>query len=211
LARYEKINEEYVKCCNICQKNKIAQIKTKLPLQVMTAPDVHVVWEKCSLDIVVPLTTTADEKKYLLTFQDDLQYIYAVNETILFILTRHYMFRPLVVIFRCHYSHIRLSNCNAHIYIRLHISLVSDSLGDMNIYSIDGLKLKLSASQHMPSLWLRYVDDTFVVWPHGPDRLHNFPNHLNSSVHNGNRVKQRNPLSGCSGHQKRDDTCHQSL
>jgi hypothetical protein len=31
-----------------------------------------------------------------------------------------------------------------------------------------------------PSLWLWYVDDTFVVWPHGPQLLQNFLNYLNS-------------------------------
>ncbi|XP_038064046.1 uncharacterized protein LOC119734578 [Patiria miniata] len=30
-----------------------------------------------------------------------------------------------------------------------------------------------------PSLWLRYVDDTFVVWPHGPDTLQDFLQYLN--------------------------------
>jgi hypothetical protein len=24
------------------------------------------------------------------------------------------------------------------------------------------------------------VDDTFVIWPHGPHKVKNFPNHLNS-------------------------------
>jgi hypothetical protein len=27
--------------------------------------------------------------------------------------------------------------------------------------------------------WFRYVDDTFVIWPHGPDRLKDFLDHLN--------------------------------
>ena len=31
-----------------------------------------------------------------------------------------------------------------------------------------------------PSLWLRYVDDTLVVWPHGRDHLDEFFRHLNS-------------------------------
>jgi hypothetical protein len=62
--------EDYVKCCEICQKNKITQNRTRMPLQITTTPDV--VWEKCSLDIVGPLTTTADGNKYLLTFQDEL-------------------------------------------------------------------------------------------------------------------------------------------
>ncbi|PNF41399.1 hypothetical protein B7P43_G14428 [Cryptotermes secundus] len=31
-----------------------------------------------------------------------------------------------------------------------------------------------------PRCWFRYVDDTFVIWPHGPDNLKGFLNHLNS-------------------------------
>jgi hypothetical protein len=42
-------------------------------------------------------------------------------------------------------------------------------------------KLALDSAQYKPSLWLRYVDDTFVVWPHGLDRVHNFLNLLDSS------------------------------
>ena len=30
-----------------------------------------------------------------------------------------------------------------------------------------------------PSLWLRYVDGTFVVWPHGRDALQDFLQYLN--------------------------------
>ena len=30
-----------------------------------------------------------------------------------------------------------------------------------------------------PSLWLRYVDDTFVIWPHGEQELQSFHAHLN--------------------------------
>ncbi|XP_071794603.1 uncharacterized protein [Asterias amurensis] len=32
-----------------------------------------------------------------------------------------------------------------------------------------------------PNLWLRYVDDTFVVWPHGQDSLH-YLNQQHSSI-----------------------------
>jgi hypothetical protein len=56
--------------CEICQKNKITQNKTKIPLQITTTP--YIVWEKCSLDIVGPLTPTLEGNKYLLTFQDEL-------------------------------------------------------------------------------------------------------------------------------------------
>ncbi|XP_023028461.2 uncharacterized protein [Leptinotarsa decemlineata] len=32
-----------------------------------------------------------------------------------------------------------------------------------------------------PTCWLRYVDDVFVIWPHGSEDLHAFLNHINSS------------------------------
>ena len=28
-------------------------------------------------------------------------------------------------------------------------------------------------------MWVRYVDDTFVIWPHGPETLRDFHDHLN--------------------------------
>ena len=31
-----------------------------------------------------------------------------------------------------------------------------------------------------PRKWLRYVDDTFVLWPHGEDELDTFHNHHNA-------------------------------
>ncbi|XP_046406364.1 uncharacterized protein LOC124171266 [Ischnura elegans] len=31
-----------------------------------------------------------------------------------------------------------------------------------------------------PKKWLRYVDDTFIIWPHGTEELDRFLNHLNS-------------------------------
>jgi transposase InsO family protein len=51
-------------------ENKITQKKNKLPVQINDTPDV--VWQKCSLDIVRPLTQTLEGHKYLLTFQDEL-------------------------------------------------------------------------------------------------------------------------------------------
>jgi hypothetical protein len=40
-----------------------------------------------------------------------------------------------------------------------------------NIYMEHFEDLALKTAAHRPSLWLRYVDDTFVIWPQGPDRL----------------------------------------
>jgi len=62
--------EEYIKRCDICQRNKITQNKTKLPMKVTTTPEV--VWDKCAVDIVGPLNQTAEGHKYVLTFQDEL-------------------------------------------------------------------------------------------------------------------------------------------
>jgi hypothetical protein len=39
-------------------------------------------------------------------------------------------------------------------------------------------KITLDSAQHKLLLWLFYVDDTFVVWPHGPEQLQNFLSHL---------------------------------
>jgi len=62
--------EEYIRQCEICQKNKITQNKTKMPMKITTTPEV--VWEKCALDIVGPLNQTLDGNRYVLTFQDEL-------------------------------------------------------------------------------------------------------------------------------------------
>ena len=62
--------EEYVRQCETCQKNMITQNKTRMPMKITTTPEV--VWEKCALDIVGPLSQTLDGNKYVLTFQDEL-------------------------------------------------------------------------------------------------------------------------------------------
>jgi hypothetical protein len=36
------------------------------------------------------------------------------------------------------------------------------------------VKLVLDSAQHKTSLWLRYVDDNFVVWLRCPEKLQNF-------------------------------------
>jgi hypothetical protein len=49
-----------------------------------------------------------------------------------------------------------------------------------NIFMEHLENLALDLAQHKPSVWLRYADDTFVAWPHGPSRLQDFLSHLNS-------------------------------
>ena len=50
-----------------------------------------------------------------------------------------------------------------------------------NLYMEHFEKLALDSSQLQPSLWLRYVDDTFVIWPHGETKLQAFLQHLNGA------------------------------
>jgi hypothetical protein len=38
----------------------------------------------------------------------------------------------------------------------------------------------LEGATHKPLCWFRYVDDTFVIWTHGPGKLSEFLDHLNS-------------------------------
>ena len=38
----------------------------------------------------------------------------------------------------------------------------------------------LSSAPKKPKVWFRYVDDTFVVWSHGPKKLQEFLQHINS-------------------------------
>jgi retron-type reverse transcriptase len=54
------------------------------------------------------------------------------------------------------------------------------SLVIANFYMEDFEERTLDLAPHKPLCWFRYVDDTFVIWPHGPDRLGDFLNHLNS-------------------------------
>jgi hypothetical protein len=43
-------------------------------------------------------------------------------------------------------------------------------------------KLALGTAEQKPSLWLRYVDDTRVIWPHGMDSLKKFCNHVTNLI-----------------------------
>ena len=49
-----------------------------------------------------------------------------------------------------------------------------------DLYMVHFEKLALDSALFKPSCWFRYVDDTFVIWPHGPNTLQNFLIHLNS-------------------------------
>jgi hypothetical protein len=49
-----------------------------------------------------------------------------------------------------------------------------------NIFMEHFEEIELDTADHKPAKWLRYGDNTFVVWPHGPARLQKFLHRLNS-------------------------------
>jgi hypothetical protein len=51
-----------------------------------------------------------------------------------------------------------------------------------NIFMETFEQLTLTIAQQKPKMWPRYVDHTFVVWPHGPVRLQEFLDHLNNLI-----------------------------
>jgi hypothetical protein len=49
-----------------------------------------------------------------------------------------------------------------------------------NIFMEHFEKTALDTADYIPAKWLRYVDDTFVLWPHGPAKLQQYLHHVNS-------------------------------
>jgi hypothetical protein len=49
-----------------------------------------------------------------------------------------------------------------------------------NFYMDDYEKAALQPTFLKPRCWFGYVDDTFVIWHHGPCKLKNFLHHLNN-------------------------------
>ena len=68
----------------------------------------------------------------------------------------------------------------------------------VNLYMEAFEERALESAVLCPRVWLRYVDDTFVLWPHGEDELDAFNNCLNTqhpSIHNGKGELRTNPFS----------------
>lgn len=55
-----------------------------------------------------------------------------------------------------------------------------------NVYieHLEETVLQTAAAHLTHRLWLRYMDDTFVVWRHGQDELECFHEHLNTQYNN---------------------------
>ena len=69
-----------------------------------------------------------------------------------------------------------------------------------NFYMEDFETKAIEKATHKPACWYRYVDDTFVIRPHGQEKLMEFLNHL-KGIHNKiqltkNRRSRSPPISG---------------
>ena len=51
-----------------------------------------------------------------------------------------------------------------------------------NIFMEDFEQTALSTPNLKPKIWFRYVNDTFVIWQHGKDKLEEFLEQLNDST-----------------------------
>lgn len=72
--------EDYIQKCEKCQKNKMTQCHTRLPLTITDTPSI--VFEKCTIDLVGPLNISMTGNRYILTVQDDLsKFVIAVPLT----------------------------------------------------------------------------------------------------------------------------------
>ncbi|GJQ73972.1 hypothetical protein Trydic_g18902 [Trypoxylus dichotomus] len=48
-----------------------------------------------------------------------------------------------------------------------------------NLFMEQFESLAVETAADKPTVWWRYLDDTFVIWPHGRDKLDRFLEHLN--------------------------------
>jgi hypothetical protein len=69
------------------------------------------------------------------------------------------------------------------------------SLVIANFFMEDIEEVALSRGAYKPIYCFCYVDDTFVIWPHGPEELNDFLNHANS-IHPNTQFTMKNELDG---------------
>jgi hypothetical protein len=61
--------EKYIRKCEKCQKNKMTQCHTRMPLTITDTPSI--VLEMCSIDIIGPFCPSSSQHRFILTVQDD--------------------------------------------------------------------------------------------------------------------------------------------
>jgi hypothetical protein len=62
--------ENFIQKCEKCQKNRMTQCHIRLPLTITDTPST--VFEKCTVDIVGPLSPSMAGNRYILTVQGEL-------------------------------------------------------------------------------------------------------------------------------------------
>jgi retron-type reverse transcriptase len=60
-------------------------------------------------------------------------------------------------------------------------SLLSPVIANIFMEALE--KKAIEQATQKPACWFRYVDDTFITWPHGQEKLTEFLNHFNG-LHN---------------------------
>jgi hypothetical protein len=86
------------------------------------------------------------------------------------------------------FKHVLTSTCfcfDGQFYEQMDGVVMGSSLSTViaNFFMEDFEKKAIEQATHKPACWFRYVDDTFVIWPHGQEKLTEFLNHL-SGRHN---------------------------
>ena len=69
-------------------------------------------------------------------------------------------------------------------YINMIQSTVSESTITVLYNTWQNTKHYQKSGLEGSRLWTRYVDDTFIIWPHGPPQLQRFHEHLNQQCPN---------------------------
>ena len=64
-----------------------------------------------------------------------------------------------------------------------------------NFYMEHFETLALASTPLAPTIWFRYVDDTFTIWSHGEEKLEEFLNHLNS-IHRNIQFTMEKEIEG---------------
>ena len=76
-------------------------------------------------------------------------------------------------------------------YLQLHGTPMGTKIAPpyANLFMVDLEQKILSQSPLKPLVWWCYIDDVFMIWPHGEEKLNEFVNLLNSSHERSSPMK----------------------
>ena len=70
--------------------------------------------------------------------------------------------------------------CLRSMYFTYNNNYIEQKDGMSQTSSCKILNKQLTTANHRPKLWVRYIDDTFVLWQHGDDHLEELFQYLNT-------------------------------